>query len=82
MDLSSSSPSAQPGLQNRELSSRRREGHGCAHGVSDGDPSAVPALPLTLSLPLGAGTETFQLKAFKLTVCKLFKRTQGQLEEF
>lgn len=56
-------------------------------GVRDWDLSALSALPLTLFFPLGlgGGRETLQLKAFKLTVCKLFKRTQiyqrkGQLE--
>lgn len=41
-------------------------------GVRDGD-SLVPfALPFIFSLPLGSvgGRETFQLKVFKLTVCK------------
>lgn len=53
-------------------------------GVRDGDPSVLPALSLILFLPLdlGGGRETFWLKAFKLTVCKLFKSYQrkGQLE--
>lgn len=56
-------------------------------GVRDGDPSVLPALLLTLSILLdsGAGRQTFQLKAFKLTVCKLFRRIKiyqrkGQLE--
>lgn len=47
-------------------------------GVSHGGTMVLPVLSFTLSLPLGSGrgTETFQLKAFKLTVCKLFKSTQ------
>ena len=47
-------------------------------GVRDGGSSVLLALPFTLSLPLGlgGGRETFQLKAFKLTVCKVFKPTQ------
>lgn len=44
--------------------------------VFTGDPSVLPVLTLFLLLGLGRGRETLQLKAFKLTVCKLFKRTQ------
>lgn len=49
----------------------------CA-GVRDGGSLVLPAPPFTWSLPLcsAGGMETFQLKAFKLTVCKLCKPTQ------